>query len=472
MKFVTSLSFFFFLIYTGEAQQQVPSVQWLQGSETPSTYYFAGGKYPSFQTAEAQDNGGIKISDWGKEGTPISSKIYTPKNGEGTPFLILPANGSVFAFYQVKEKQKHTVSALKLNLQAEEQCRKTLETPLDGNKFSDVFFTNSINNSYVLLYTSVFSAKEQRVEWNFAVFSTAECSWVNQAVYYTSFSKDILESVKVDEAGQVLFVAKRYKTSMDVVKNRNAWFTLDLFPKGGTATQVSFTRPGYEIGSVELVSDKKGQMFLSGTAYPEADRSNLREGGIYFLYKLQPTGLSFSDSLNLSMDELMGDTKSKRKGIIPLLLKNIHYDTNGDMILMAEMQQQVISSSSSYFLSNDIYCIRLQSNGSIRQSIRIPRFQDTNTSKTFFSIASGSSVYLLCSDNKQNQTESEKVIPFSSSASKNGLFLITVKEDGTLARNLLVGYEIPDTAPAWYRCQDLGDGTIFISTNKKGGIVK
>lgn len=458
---------------TSFAQLPQSSIQWMPAEATKATHFFAGKKDDGFQVFSVNDSGHLVIQQYN-----LSSQLVATQNGivpdrKGNMFLLLPSNNGWVGFWQEKNNKEHAVQAVHINKDASISSHKSLEPALTGNKFSDLNFVSSAKQSHILVYTGIYNNKENRNEWNFAVYSIAKGEWVNRAVYYNSFTTAILESVQVDEEGRAFFISKQYKNMKDAMKVRNAWHSIDVFENGAILAQHNFSQVGYEIAGVDMISDPQGTLYLTGTGFPvETDKAGLLEGRRLFLYQFNKGGTSFTDSLFIPMEKLYGVATINKEADIPVIVKKILFGAYGEKILVAEQQQKILSSAGSWFKSNDIFCVRLDAKGALLQATRIPRLQDSNGAATFMAGYWNKKLFLIGSDNKQNETATTEVKAFSPKASNNGLFLIQVNEDGSFIRKLLTGYEIPDTAPVYHRCIDMGGGLIFLSSNYQFAIVK
>lgn len=467
MKFSLTCFAIFLCPFISGAQVKTAKLSWAEQSSEKGTYFYGGSRGGSFLSVVSAGGGKVVIDQYQNDLSKKDSLSEFNGQAGSECFLVLPVKEGIFRMNQSRVERDHRVSLLTIHDKNIVSLNQENETLLPGNKFSDLFYLYSPDHSFVMVYTVLFNKKENGNEWNFFVYSTATGSLVNKGVYSVSYSAAILEDVRVSDAGEVLFISRKYRNAMDAVKNRNPVHEIKVYKDHQQMAAMSFTLAGYDIAGLNFALDSRGGVFLSGSAYSLEEKINSIKGRKLFLYRLDLQKKAFSDSLLVSMESLYPEGKINRNDDIPVGLKQIHYTASGDMILLAEQQQLIIGSAGNYWKSNDMICFRINAKGEIKAATRIPRRQDNNNQLTFFSFVKGEEVFLLYSDHKQNlDAGNVDVQPFSGNPSKNGLFLIQVQPDGVFQKQLLTEYGKAENVPNFYRCHQMDNNRVFLGMGR------
>lgn len=458
--------------FWSHAQLNNVRVQWLEQPEDKAVYFFGAEKDGNLLTAVSSQGGNTRLIRFGKE---LNQKEllteFSNLPGEET-FLVLPVKEGWCRVNQSRVDRDHQVSFL--TVQDQKIIARSQEglTPLPGNKFSQLSYLYSDNRSFVMVFTTTFNKKENSTDWNFEVYATGTGALVNKSTYAVSYSASIMESVFVSDAGQAVFVSKKYKNAMAAMKGRDPVFEVQVFQNHQQTRLGNFSITGYQPGGLNFVGDGKGTVFISGTAYPPEQKAGSLAGRKLFLARMDLDKLSFSEPVLLSLESLYPDAKMKRDDDIPVSLKKIHYTSSGDMLLVAEQQQYVIGTSANYWRANDIICFRLNTKGEQQAATRIARRSDLNGPTSLFSLVKADNLYLVYNDNKQNlSVQTDNVQAFSGNASKNGLVLVRLQPDGSFQKELLADYANSKYTPVFDRCFDLDGNRVFLGGLNGFGIL-
>ncbi len=320
-----------------------------------------------------------------------------------------------------------------------------------GKKANSGNFTMRISpdSSKVLLFLNKPYEKKENESFDLVAYDKDwNLIWENQVTLPYPDKKFSFDDIKIDNSGNVHIVGTKFFEKSQVEKG-----------KPGYAYHVlSYYSKGKELKDLEI---KLGDKFISHIQTAISDNNELICGGFYSEYKTGIKGSYFmkfnlenqsviSNSFdefstnfitqNLSEKQIKKVEKKEKKGKEPSLFKyyldDIIFDQEGGAYLIGEQfyirervttrtQNGITTTSTTYiYYYNDIIVIRMDANGKISWSKKIPKKQRTSNDSGFFSSYVLSLVddkmYFVFNDNPKNLYATEK---------SSGIFYFTGRKE-------------------------------------------
>lgn len=466
-KFSLLLCTFLLLVFTERCLAQIPRFTWSEKFNTKGDFRFVGFKDSSVYAVQHRGKNdavlrsfthGLKLKD---ETILSFANVEAPAN-----YLLsfISDTGLVHVSY-MHDKKKDSLFILTGGI-------RFFSMKAGSTSFVQAFY--SADRSKLLICNFYYHRKSRNADRDFIVLSTATGALIYSGTFSYNYILETPESIDLDNLGNAYFGYATYQhTGSKLSGKSHAIHHIKLFSPRGTDTVFTFFFPGKYIPGIDVIQYNNNSTYIAGLAYDGDVKASRTSSADLFLYRIDPVRLFYTDSVYTTVHGLYPEGKLKQDDRLPYTIRHIYEKTTGELIVVTEQYQQIISQYATKEKFHDIACIRLNKDKGSGSAVRIPKLQFDLDNPSILGTMIHDKVFLLYNDLQENLSATGETVKYvANKKDKNGLFLITIGEDLTYKKELLYGYDAGQPMPVLLTGYAIDNGRIFLCSDEQVGLLK
>ncbi|OYU80242.1 MAG: hypothetical protein CFE23_10065 [Flavobacterium sp. BFFFF1] len=392
-----------------------------------------------------------------------------------------------------KEDKDYLYGAITdLNLKADPNTYVLDEA--DDNSISFGLRSISPDSTKILVFNESKSRKKDPSLLNFKVYNAT----LTEAILDRSVSLPIKaskfsrEAIEVDNFGNVYVLAKIYKEKEDKAKGQSEYsYKIFVFSKNDQK-EFDFDFPDRDIESIGILPGENNTLVCTG--FLKILNKGLFGSGKkrlisdeLFSAVIDCKSLSLKTSNKLELEGLYPEKPRKTEDYVPYKVKDIFYDKDGGSVVVAEQYKLVVTTSYSpnggthttytYYYC-DIACIHINAKSEVVSVSKMPKYQRNAGNPSILSTYYKGNTYVIYEDLEKNaDAETDKETKRSSkglftSSSKNALFLLTIKPNGEMKKDVIYSYKESKIRPRVLTSVVAAKNEIILNADDQIGVLR
>jgi len=369
-----------------------------------------------------------------------------------------------------KKERTYTLSSYSTN--------KNFKTPTEIKVFEELAdhsnpfgeFCFSSDNSKVLVYSGMKNKETKEYEMVYKVYDHTLQNLLYSKTMPLPFNPYKLRGYdhKVDNLGNI-YIFTIMEKEKDEMEEGSSIYCRKIFVirKDGEIKGIKFDYKGHTIDSFDAIPVDNNTFICAGflrstdTSFFSQRKNDLTSGFFFNVVDYQ-TG-EVKATKNIDLKGLYPGEISKEEDYVPYFIRHIHYRKDGGYVVVAEQHKKLTMNALPYDPRGkydynkqyycDVACINLNSALEVESISRIPKYQMDAANPSLFSTYYNDETYIIYEDVEKNLTVTDdKELKKSSatnlsSRSKNALFVVTVKKDGSTKKEVLYSYKDTEIWP-------------------------
>lgn len=482
------------LIFQNSYSQDI-TLKWAEKIPTRGSVNVLGGKKGLFYTTHTNNDNFLVGRTYDKELSLKNEKIIdfnidSKKYGyKGAYFL---ENGIMHYISESKRKEdkQYLYSILSdFNLKTSEKVNIVDEAE-DNDKIQG-FGVRSISpdSTKILIYHEKLIQRKEPNVLVYKVYNSTITSIVNEgevslpikAKNYTT------KELRVDNIGNVYVLAEIRKEKSERQKNESDYyFKLIVFAKNKEVKEFDFDYPENDISYIDIIAGNNNTFFCTGFLNNlKGGKKKLLSDEMFFA-TLDCNTLKLSKSKMLKVEGLYPEEVKKSEDFVPYKIRKIYQKKSGGFSIVAEQYKLVVTTvCGQYGCYNtyryyycDIACIQTDNEMNVKTVSRIPKYQKNAGNPSIISTFKDDHTYIVYEDLTSNiDAASDKDTKrnsksLSSSATKNSLFILTVKTNGEFKKEEIYSYKESKIKARILTSLEISPGEIMLNADDQIGLLK
>lgn len=338
--------------------------------------------------------------------------------------------------------------------------------------FVQAFYSS--DRSKLLVCNFYFHRKTKIVDRDFVVLSTKTSELLYSGTFSYNYTLENTDAIQVDNLGNAYFQNISYQRTGSKFSGKSKGIhSIRVFSPAGASANFTISFPGKYVPGIDIIQEDKDAVYIAGLSYDEDVRASRTSSADLFLYRLDPAGLYYTDSVFTTVNGLYPEGKLKAEDRLAYTIRHIYESQSGELVLVAEQYQQTISQYLKKEMYNDIACIRLNKDKDSGTAVRIPKLQFDFDNPSILSTFIDDKVFLLYNDLQENLSATGETVKYVANKNdKNGLFLVTIGKDNKYNKELLYGYDSGKPMPIILSSSIIHDRTILLCSDGQVGLLK
>ena len=492
------LNYFLLLLICATAGAQNADLRWAEKIKTKEFVYVLGGKDGYYYTRHKDDDNHLIIRKYDKNLTMISEKPLQfefdskKKMYSGAYFV----NDKIIHFIEEKvrkEDKQYLYGAITdLNLKTSDKIF-VLD---DAEDKAITFGVRSISpdSTKILVYNELKGRKKDPSVLNFKVYnnSFSDVIFQKSVSLPVKVSKFDMESVSVDNLGNIYVLAKIYKEKNERVKDQSLYsYKIFSFGKSTGDKEFDFDYPNRDIESIGLIPGENNTMICTGFLkilnkgfFGKGKKTLISDELFASVIDCKTSTLKSANKFEL--EGLYPEKPKKSQDYVPYKVKNIFSKPDGGSVLVAEQYKLVVTTHTtqhgSYTTYTYYYCdiavIHINNKAEVESVSKMPKYQKNAGNPSILSTYYNGNTYIIYEDLAKNaDAETDKETKRSSktlfsSDSKNALMLLTVSPNGEMDKEPIYSYKESKIRPRIGGSRVVNKNEIILNANDQIGVLK
>lgn len=491
--------YFFLLLFSAASFAQKADLRWSDKIKTKETVYVLGAKDGLYYTRYKDNDNRMIIRKYDKglnmiSENPLQLDFDSKKKQYGGAYFV---NDKILHFVQEelrKEDKKYLYGAITdLNLKTSDKIYVLDEAADDAQRFG--IKSISPDSTKVLVYNQEKGRKKDPSTLNLKVYNTSFSKVLfEKAVVLPIKTTDYsMESVTVDNLGNVYVLAKIDKEKKDVKKDQSLYsFKLFTFGNDNEPKEFDFDYPDRDIESIGLIPGENNTMIVAGLLkilnkgfFGKGKKTLISDEMFTTVLDCKTQVVKFAKKVDL--EGLYPEDPKKSSDYVPYVIKNIFYKPDGGAVVVAEQYKLVITTTSTpnggtttryryYFC--DVAVVHMDSKGDVQSVSKLPKYQLNAANPSILATYYNGKTFIIYEDLEKNAlAETDKETKRStkkvfSSDSKNALMLMTVNEMGEMDKQTIYSYKDSKIRPNISNSRVVNQNEIILNAKDQIGVLK
>lgn len=486
------------LLLCGSSMAQNVELRWSDKIKTKEDVYVLGGKNGVYYTRYKDNDDRMVCRKYDSNLNMVSEKPLQ---------LEFDSKKKVYAgAYFVSDKIVHFV---KESIRKEDkQYLYGAITDLDLNTREKIYILDEADDNASMFGIRSISPDSTKVlVYNELKGKKKDPSVLNLKVYNTNFtdvlfeksvslpikaSKFDMESVSIDNFGNIYVLAKIYKEKDERVKDQSLFsYRLFTFSKTQPNKEFDFDYPSRDVESIGLLPGENNTMVVTGFL-------KILNNGLFgkgkkalisdelFTSVIDCKTQTIASANKFDLEGLYPEKPRKTEDYAPYKVRNIFSRADGGSVLVAEQYKLVITTYQTQYGVHttyryyycDVAVIHINSKSEVESVSKLPKFQMNADNPSILATYYEGNTYIIYEDLEKNSeavTDKETKRSTSkllSSDKKNALMLLTVNAKGEMTKDPIYSYKESKIRPRIFGSKVVSKNEIILSAKDQVGVLK